>query len=146
MACALLGALGAVAVSFFWSTASESNVPQYQRRAAFEAACSAAAEAISWRRPQSLIRFLDDCRRPNVTPLSSKPGLLIVTRVLEEQLGETTLRRTYSVLMDGRRIDAWQMIRIESAPNELSVVVPPPGLLATEEVAQQSGQKPAPRD
>jgi hypothetical protein len=146
LACALLAAMGAIAVWFFWSTASEANVPQYQRRAAFAAACSVAAEEISGRRQQALIRFVDDCRRPNITPFSSKPGLLIVTRVIEEQLGQATVRRTYSALMDGRRIDAWQMIRIESAPNELSVVVSPPALLATEEVAEQSGQKPARSD
>jgi hypothetical protein len=44
-----------------------------------------------------------------------------VSRVVDLQIGHNTTRRTYSALMDGRHVDAWRMIGLELAPNELSI-------------------------
>jgi len=136
--CALLAAVLAFAAGYFASAASEADLPQYQRRAASEAACKAAADEISRRRPQSAMRFVDDCLQPKVTPIYNKPGHLIVTRVVEMRIGRTTARRTYSALMDGGGIDGWHMIRVESAPNELSLVFAPAELTLIEELAEGS--------
>jgi hypothetical protein len=137
VACALLAAIGAATVAVLWSAASEADVPHYQRRAASEMACQAAADEIARLPMSSRIIFMDDCRRANVTPLTNKPGLVIVTRVIEEQRGQATARKTYSALMDGRRIDAWRTIKIAPAPNELSVVVSPDTPTLAQEVAEQ---------
>lgn len=134
--CALVGIVAAGACVLVSAT-SEANVPQYQRRAASEAACKEAAAGLLRLRLQSPITFADDCRRPRVTPLSNKPGLLIVTRVVDMQIGRATARRTYSALMDGRHIDAWRVMEVESAPNELSVVLSPLPLTATSELAER---------
>ena len=81
--------------------------------------------------------FADDCRRPRVTPVSSRPGFVIVTRVVEPQMGDATARRTYSALMDGRHYDAWRMIEVEQAPNELSVVRAPAAFLPARELRER---------
>ena len=125
LVCALVAAMVAIVAGYFVSAASEADVPQYQRRAAYQAACKAAGDEISRLRLQSPITFVDYCLQPKVTPVYNKPGLLIVTRVLEVQIGRATARKTYSALMDGGGIDAWRMIKVESAPNELSVVFSP---------------------
>jgi hypothetical protein len=125
LACSLLAAMGAAFASYCWSAALEDGLPQFERRDAAQAACDAAAAAIFRERPQSGITFRDDCRRPNVTPLFGRPGLLVVNRAIDVRLGDTTARRSYSVLMDGRRPDAWQAVRIEPAPNSLSIVFAP---------------------
>jgi hypothetical protein len=138
LVCALVIAMVAIVASYFVSAASEADVPQYQRRAAYQAACKAAADEISRLRLQSPIMFVDDCLRPKVTPIYNKPGHLIVTRVVEVQIGRATARRTYSALMDGGRIDAWRMIKVESAPNELSVVFSPGALATIEQLAEGS--------
>ncbi|MPZ33959.1 MAG: hypothetical protein GEV13_23710 [Rhodospirillales bacterium] len=137
-ACALVAAVVAIVAGYFVSATSEADVPQYQRRAASQAACEAAADEISRLRLMPPITFVDDCLRPKVTPVYNKPGHLIVTRVVEVRTGRTTARRTYSALMDGGRIDAWRMIRVELAPNELSVVYAPAALAAIEELAEGS--------
>ena len=136
LACALGAAMVAIVACYFVSAGWEADVPQYQRRAASQAACEAAAVEISRLRLQSPIKFVDDCQQPKVTPLSNKPGYLIVTRVVEMKVGRGTARKTYSALMDGRRVDAWRMIQVESAPNELSVVLWPGALAQTNELAE----------
>ena len=137
LACALVIAMVAIVAGYFVS-ASEADVPQYQRRAAYQAACKASADEISRLRLQSPITFVDDCLRPKVTPIYNKPGHLIVTRVVVVHIGRAAARRTYSALMDGGRIDAWRMIKVESAPNELSVVFSPTALAAIEQLAEGS--------
>ena len=124
---------------FVWR-ASEAGVPQYQRRAASEAACRAAGAEISQLRLQSPMTFVDDCLRPKVTPVYNKPSHLIVTRVIEIQNGRTTVRKTYSALMDGGHIDHWRMIQVESAPNVLSVVLSPAAVAGSEELAEDRGR------
>ena len=138
--CALAVAVvvAALLASLFVWRASEAGVPQYQRKAASEAACKAAAAEISQLRLQSPMTFVDDCLRPKVTPVYNKPSHLIVTRVVEMQNGRTTVRKTYSALMDGGHIDHWRMIRVESAPNVLSVVLSPAAVAGSEELAQGS--------
>ena len=131
-------AVAALLASPFVWRASEAGVPQYQRRAASEAACKAAAAEISQLRLHSPMTFVDDCLRPKVTPVYNKPGHLIVTRVVEMQNGRTTVRKTYSALMDGGHIDHWRMIQVESAPNVLSVVLSPAAVGGNEEVAEGS--------
>ena len=138
LVCALVAAMVAIVAGYFVSAASEADVPQYQRKAAYQAACKAAADEISRLRLQSPITFVDDCLRPKVTPIYNKPGHLIVTRVVDVQIGRAAARRTYSALMDGGRIDAWRMIKVESAPNELSVVFSPGALAAIEQLAEGS--------
>ena len=96
LACALVIAMVAIVAGYFVS-ASEADVPQYQRKAAYQAACKAAADEISRLRLQSPITFVDDCLRPKVTPIYNKPGHLIVTRVVtfrsaERQRGGLTQR------------------------------------------------------
>jgi hypothetical protein len=118
----VVAATVAVVACYFVLAAGQANLPQYQRRAASQAACDAAAVEISRLRLRFPIKFVDDCLQPKVTPVSSKPGHVIVTRVVEMQIGRATARKTYSALMDGRRTDAWLMIQVESAPNELSMV------------------------
>lgn len=132
----LVAAVVAVVACYFVPAGWEADVPQYQRRAASEAACEAAAAEISRLRPQSPIKFLDDCLQPKVTPVSNKPGHLIVTRVVEVRIAGATAKKTYSALMDGRRADAWHMIQVGSAPNELSVVLWPGSLAQTNEQAE----------
>ena len=131
-------AVAALLASPFVWRASEAGVPQYQRRAASEAACKAAAAEISQLRLHSPMTFVDDCLRPKITPVYNKPGHLIVTRVVEMQNGRTTVRKTYSALMDGGHIDHWRMIQVESAPNVLSVVLSPAAVGGNEEVAEGS--------
>ncbi|SEP50721.1 hypothetical protein SAMN02990966_07741 [Rhodospirillales bacterium URHD0017] len=126
--CGVVAALSAVAAGFALSFTSKADVPLYQRRGAFEAACRDAGDALlrlSWPSP---VTFADDCRQPTVTPVFNKAGFLIVTRVVMAPTGEATVRRTYSLLMDGRQFDAWRMTEVEQAPNELSVVHAPPML------------------
>ena len=135
---ALAVAVAALLASHFVWSASETGVPQYQRRAASEAACKAAAAEISQLRLKSPMTFVDDCVRPKVTPVYNKPTHLIVTRVVEMQNGRTTVRKTYSALMDGGHIDHWRMIRVESAPNVLSVVLSPAAITGSEELAEGS--------
>jgi hypothetical protein len=126
--CALVAAVSALAAGVALSVKSEADVPLYQRRAAFEVACKDAADALFRLHLPSGITFADDCRHPKVTPFASRPGVLIVTRVVAAQNGEVTARRTYSALMDGRHLDTWRLIEVEPAPNELSVVQAPPAL------------------
>jgi hypothetical protein len=139
LACALLAGLGAAVACYCWFATSEDGVPQYERRAASQAACNAAAGAIVRQRPPSGVTFRDDCRRPNVTSLSGRPGLVIVNRVIDVQVGTVTARRSYSVLLDGRQPDAWQAIRIEPAPNSLSIVFAPLAPVAAAELAERPG-------
>jgi hypothetical protein len=136
--CALAVAVAALLASHFVWSASEAGVPQYQRREASEAACKAAGAEISQLRLKSPMTFVDDCLRPKVTPVYNKPTHLIVTRVVEMQNGRTTVRKTYSALMDGGHIDHWRMIRVESAPNVLSVVLSPAAVTGSEELAEGS--------
>ena len=138
LVCVLAIVVGALLASHFVWRGSEADVPQYQRRAASEAACKAAAAEISQLRLKSPMTFVDDCLRPKVTPVYNKPSHLIVTRVAEVQNGRTTVRKTYSALMDGGHIDHWRMIRVESAPNVLSVVLSPSALAGSEELAERS--------
>lgn len=136
--CALAVAVAAALTSHFVWRASEADVPQYQRRASSEAACKAAAVEISQLRLQLPMTFVDDCLRPKVTPVYNKPSHLIVTRVVEMQIGPTTVRKTYSALMDGGLVDHWRMIRVESAPNVLSVVVSPGAFAGSDDLAEGS--------
>ena len=133
--------VAALLASLFVWRGSEAGVPQYQRRAASEAACKAAAAEISQLRLKSPMTFVDDCLRPKVTPVYNKPSHLIVTRVVEMQNGRTTVRKTYSALMDGGHIDHWRMIKVELAPNVLSVVLSPAAVAGSEELAE--GSRPA---
>lgn len=126
--CALVTVACAIAVGLALSVVSEADVPLYQRRAAAEVACRDAAAALLRLHPASGITFVDDCRQPKVTPLSNRPGYLIVTRVAGAPAGDAAGETTYSVLMDGRYFDAWRLVEVRSAPNELSVVRAPPAL------------------
>ena len=119
-ACALVAAIATVGACWLLVGTSEAGVPQYQRRSAAQAACRDVAAELA-RRLDSPLTFVDDCRRPTVTPLSNRPGLLIVSRVVDVQIGRDTTRRTYSTLMDGRHPGAWRVIGVESAPNDLSI-------------------------
>jgi hypothetical protein len=119
LACAL-AALATCGAFLLVSMMSQANSLQYQRRGAPEAACRDAAAELSLRL-HSPVTFVDNCRQPKVTPLSNKPGFLIVSRVVYLQIGHNTTRRTYSALMDGRHMAAWRMIGLESAPNVLSI-------------------------
>jgi hypothetical protein len=136
--CVVLAAASALVVSYVVLATSQATVPQYQRRDAAKEACKAAGDEISRLRLQSPLTFIDDCLQPKVTPVSSKPGHLIVTRVAEIKIGRATARRTYSALMDGAAVDGWRMIRVESAPNALSVVFPPAERAGSEELAERS--------
>jgi hypothetical protein len=126
--CGVVAALSAIAAGFALSLsfASQADVPLYQRRGAFEAACRDAGDALLQLTRPSPVTFADDCRQPTVTPVFNRPGFLIVTRVVMAPKGEAMARRTYSLLMDGRQFDAWRMTEMEQAPNELSVVHAPP--------------------
>lgn len=126
--CALVTVACAIAVGLALSLLSEADVPLYQRRAAAEGACRDAAMALVRLHSPSGITFADDCRQPKVTPLSNRPGYLIVTRVAGAQAGDATAETTYSILMDGRHFDAWRLVEVRAAPNELSVVQTPPAL------------------
>ena len=124
--CGVVAALSAIAAGFALSFTSPPDAPLYQRRGAFEAACRDAGDALlrlTWPSPVTLA---DDCRQPTVTPVFNRAGFLIVTRVVMAPKGETAVRRTYSLLMDGRQFDSWRMTKMEQAPNELSVVQAPP--------------------
>jgi hypothetical protein len=124
--CGVITALSAIAAGFALSFDSQSDVPLYQRRGAFEAACRDAGDALLRLTKPSPVTFADDCRRPTVTPVFNRAGFVIVTRAVMAPQGETTVRRTYSLLMDGRQFGAWRMSEMEQAPNELSVVQAPP--------------------
>ena len=139
---AVLGATAAVVAWYYVAGGSEAGVPHYQRRAAAEAACAASAIEISRLRLQSHITFVDDCLQPKVTPFFNRPGHVIVTRVVEIQTNRGTARKTYSALMDGRPTDAWRMVQVDSAPNELSVVYGQPSLAHSEE-AQEPRSSPS---
>jgi hypothetical protein len=124
--CGVVAALSAIAAGFALTFDSQSDVPMYQRRGAFAAACRDAGDALLRLTPPSPVTFADDCRQPTVTPVFNRTGFLIVTRVVMAPKGETMVRRTYSLLMDGRQSDSWRMAEMEQAPNELSVVQAPP--------------------
>ena len=124
--CVIVAALSAIAAGFALSFASQADVPLHQRRGAFEAACRDAGDALLRLTSPSPLTFADDCRQPKVTPVFNRAGFVIVTRVVMAPKGEATVRRTYSLLMDGRQVDAWRMTEMEQAPNELSVVQAPP--------------------
>jgi hypothetical protein len=124
--CAVVATLCAIAAGFGLSFASQADMPLYQRRGAFETACRDAGDALLRLTWSSAVTFADDCRQPTVTPVFNKAGFLIVTRVVMAPKGETTVRRTYSLLMDGRQFDSWRMTEMEQAPNELSLVQAPP--------------------
>ena len=136
---AVLVAMAAVVAWRFVPGGSEAGIAHYQRRAASEAACDAAANEITRLRLQSPVAFVDDCVQPKVTPVFNKPGHVIVTRVVDIQTNRGTARKTYSVLMDGRAVDAWRMVQVESAPNELSVVFLPPSLAHSAEPRERPG-------
>lgn len=124
--CALVIAAAGIVAGFTLSVASEADMPLYQRRAAAEVACRDAGKALL--QLHQGIAFADDCRQPRVTPLSNRPGYLIVTRVTGAPSGDTTAETTYSALMDGRSFDTWRLVDVRAAPNELSVVQAPPAL------------------
>jgi hypothetical protein len=130
---AVFVATAAVVAWYFVSGGSEAGVPHHQRRAAAEEACDASGLEISRLRLQSHVTFVDDCLQPKVTPVFNKAGHVIVTRVVEIQTNRGTARKTYSALMDGRHTDAWRMVQVESAPNELSVILWPPSLAHSDE-------------
>ena len=128
-ACALLAAVFAIAASITLCAALEVEAPLYQRRAASEMACRDAANALLRQHHlPSGATFADDCSQPKVTPVSNRPGYLIVTRVVHARAGDATADRTYSILMDGREFDAWRLVEVRSAPNELSIVQAPPAI------------------
>jgi hypothetical protein len=127
-ACTLLALGCAIAAGLALSVSSEADKPLYQRRAALEAACQDAGDALVRLHLPSAITFADDCRRPRVTALSNRPGHLVVTRVVQAQDGDASAGRTYSALMDGRHFDAWRLIEARPAPSELSVVHAPAAL------------------
>lgn len=141
---AVFGAMAGAAAWYFVAGGSEAGVPHYQRRAAAEAACEASGVEISRLRLQPHIAFVDDCLQPKVTPVLNKPGHVIVNRVVDVQTHRGTARKTYSALMDGRQTDAWRMVQVDSAPNELSVVYGPPSLAHSEE-AQEHRSSPSPQ-
>lgn len=124
--CALVIAAAGIVAGFTLSVSSEADMPLYQRRAAAEVACRDAGKALL--RLHQGIAFADDCRQPRVTPLSNRPGYLVVTRVTGAPSGDRTAETTYSALMDGRSFDTWRLVDVRSAPNELSVVQAPPAL------------------
>jgi hypothetical protein len=128
LVCVVVAVLSAIAAGFGLSLSftSQADLPLYQRRGAFEAACRDAGDALLRLTQPSTVTFADDCRQPTVTPVFNRAGFLIVTRVVMAPNGEATVRRTYSLLMDGRQFDAWRLTEMEQAPNQLSVVHAPP--------------------
>ena len=112
----LVAALSAIAAGLAVSFASQADVPLYQRRGAFEAACRDAGDALLRLTSPSPLTFADDCRQPKITPVFNRAGFVIVTRVVMAPKDQATVRRTYSLVMDGRQFDAWRMTEMEQAP------------------------------
>ena len=136
-ACAVLAAVFAIVASIALSAALKEEAPLYHRRAASKVACKDAANALLRQHHlPSGVTFADDCRQPKVTPVSNRPGYLIVTRVVHARAGDATADKTFSVLMDGRQFDAWRLVEVRSAPNELSVVQAPPAFSAIGELPE----------
>ena len=84
--------------------------------------------------------FVDDCLRPKVTPVYNKPTHLIVTRVVEMQNGRTTVRKTYSALMDGGAYRALAHDQGRVGLNVLSVVLSPAAVAGSEGWPKDRGQ------
>ena len=60
--------------------------------------------------------------RPVVTPLFGAEGQLIVGRTVEGRTDDDDgARAIYSVEMDGRGVDKWQVLEIKRAPSGLTL-------------------------
>jgi hypothetical protein len=116
---------GIAAALVLMPLASEAGAPQYQRRAAAQVACKAAGAEISALRLKRLFEFVDDCSSPKVTTVLNQQGYVIVTRVVEENIGQSKRRKSYSALMDGRGADAWRMLHIQLAPSVVTLEFSP---------------------
>jgi hypothetical protein len=122
--CLLAGAVGLVLGMglgrAFVYPAPEPPTAMYKRAGAFVRACEAAgAEIASLRRAAF---FIDDCSAPIVTPLFGSEGQVIVSRTVEGHANDDDGGRvTYSVMMDGRGVDAWRAIEVRRAPSGLTL-------------------------
>jgi hypothetical protein len=100
--------------------AAEPPIAMYKRSAAFMRACEAAGAEISRLRRTTF--FIDDCSAPVVTPLFGAEGQLIVSRTVEGRTDDDDRGRAiYSVKMDGRGVDRWQVLEIKRAPSGLTL-------------------------
>jgi hypothetical protein len=116
---------GVAAALVLMALVSEAGAPQYQRRAAAQVACEAAGAEIAARRPKLLFEFVDDCSSPKVTRVLNQQGYVIVTRVVEESIGQTKRQKSYSALMDGRGADTWRMLHLQLAPTVVTLEISP---------------------
>jgi hypothetical protein len=101
---------------------SETHVPMHKRQAADQQACVVAEQAIAAQLAPTQASFTSACRPPVVTRLWTRPGFVAVTRSVKElDATSTASRRTFSVLLDGRHTDGWQIVDVRQAPNKLTV-------------------------
>lgn len=95
-------------------------VPMHERQEADVQACWTAEIAIAAHRAPASTTFTGDCQLPVVTRLWTKPGFVIVTRVLREVEPATRSEpRAFSVLLDGRQTDRWRIVDVKAATGEL---------------------------
>jgi hypothetical protein len=115
--------LGVVSAGLYvWSQRENMAVPMYERAGADMQACSVAEIAIAGHRAPASTTFASACRAPVVTRLWNRPGFVVVTRAAKElDATSAPLQRTFSVLLDGRHSDGWQIVDVRPAPNELTV-------------------------
>lgn len=100
--------------------------PVYERQGADVQACWVAEIAIAGHRAPARTTFTGNCQWPAVTPLGARPGFVIVTRMLQDADSPTRSEpRTFSVLLDGRQTDRWQIVDVKAATNELVVGASP---------------------
>lgn len=94
---------------------AEPATAMYRRSAALGGACEAAGAEISKLRRATL--FVDNCSLPVVTPLlGEEEGQVIVTRMVEGAPDDGAPRVIYSVKMDGRGTEKWQVLELRRAP------------------------------
>ena len=119
LALVIVGAVGYFAAIPF---NSEAGRALYQRTAAAQQACKAAADAILALRKGQTTSFVDDCAEPTVTQMSNLRGQLIVTRVIDTPCDTAKHQQvTYSVMVDGQGKDRWRILEVKLAPNKITL-------------------------
>jgi hypothetical protein len=117
----LLGVLAA-GIHLCLQAYRETHVPMYERRAADQEACRVAEQAIAAQFAPIQAVFTSACRPPAATRLWNRPGFVVVTRSVKElDTTSTASSRTFSVLLDGRHTDGWQVVDVRQAPNKVTV-------------------------
>ncbi len=113
--------LGVCSVSLYILSLRHENaaIPMFERETADTDACRVAEMAIAGHRAPAVSAFDNDCGRPIVTHIWTRPGFVIVARTVKELDAVAPAGALkFSVMLDGRRTDRWLLVDVKPAVSE----------------------------